>query len=132
MKFKLIIIPANLSVWYENKSDCCCSDCGQKGSIIQHIISACTPAPASGKYTWRHNNVYKAPEHSTWITRSVQLHVTLFEIRVAETTNQDEAFHYVVIMAQYVLRVIAEAHLEGVLIVREPNLPKTGAWQINY
>ena len=54
-------------------------------------------------------DAYKALEQSAWlrgtcssVTRNVQLKVTLFELRVtpfefrvAKTTNQDEAFHYV-------------------------------------
>ena len=55
--YDLLPTPANLSVWYEDKSDCC-SACGQKGTL-QHILSACTPSLASGMYTWRHNNVLR-------------------------------------------------------------------------
>ncbi|XP_072052007.1 uncharacterized protein [Amphiura filiformis] len=53
--YDLLPTPANLSVWYEDKTDCCIA-CGKKGTL-QHILSACTPALASGMYTWRHNNV---------------------------------------------------------------------------
>ncbi|XP_072019959.1 uncharacterized protein [Amphiura filiformis] len=53
--YDLLPTPANLSVWYEDKTDCC-NACGKNGTL-QHILSACTPALASGMYTWRHNNV---------------------------------------------------------------------------
>ncbi|XP_078679483.1 uncharacterized protein LOC144915112 [Branchiostoma floridae x Branchiostoma belcheri] len=55
--YDLLPTPANLSKWYEERSDCCAA-CGQKGTL-QHILSACPSALSSGKYTWRHNNVLR-------------------------------------------------------------------------
>ncbi|XP_078679452.1 uncharacterized protein LOC144915086 [Branchiostoma floridae x Branchiostoma belcheri] len=55
--YDLLPTPANLSKWYEERSDCC-AGCGQKGTL-QHILSACPSALSSGKYTWRHNNVLR-------------------------------------------------------------------------
>ena len=55
--YDLLPTPVNLSMWYEDQSDCCV-ECGNKGTL-QHILSACPSALASGKYTWRHNNVLK-------------------------------------------------------------------------
>jgi len=55
--YDLLPTPANLSTWYDDQSDCCHS-CGKRGNL-QHILSSCPTSLASGKYTWRHNNVLK-------------------------------------------------------------------------
>ena len=55
--YDLLPTPANLSVWYEDKTDCC-SACGQKGTL-QHVLNACPTALSGGMYTWRHNNVLR-------------------------------------------------------------------------
>ncbi|XP_072033081.1 lactadherin-like [Amphiura filiformis] len=46
--YDLLPTPANLSVWYEDKTHYCCNDCGRKGTL-QHILSACTPALADNR-----------------------------------------------------------------------------------
>ena len=46
---------ANLSVWYEDKTDCA----GGKKGTLQHVFSACPTALSGGMYTWRHNNVLR-------------------------------------------------------------------------
>ena len=48
---------ANLSSWYDDKSDCCHA-CGRRGNL-QHILSSCPSSLSSGLYTWRLNNVLK-------------------------------------------------------------------------
>ena len=55
--YDLLPTPANLSTWYEDKSDCCHA-CGRRGNL-QHILSSCPSSLSSGLYTWRHNNVLK-------------------------------------------------------------------------
>ncbi|XP_072048571.1 uncharacterized protein [Amphiura filiformis] len=48
--YDLLPTPANLSVWYEDKTDCC-NACGKKRTL-QYILSACTPALASDIVIW--------------------------------------------------------------------------------
>ncbi|XP_072042993.1 uncharacterized protein [Amphiura filiformis] len=78
--YDLLPIPANLSVWYEDKTDCC-NACGKKGTL-QHILSACTPALASGMYTWRHNNILRV------ILEAVKLQVDRNNVSQAPTNTK--------------------------------------------
>ena len=55
--YDLFPTPANLSSWYDDKSDCC-HTCGRRGNL-QHILRSCPSSLSSGLYTWRHNNVLK-------------------------------------------------------------------------
>ena len=50
--------PANLKVWNLQESDKC-ELCGKGPCNLKHILSSCSAALGSGRYTWRHNEVLK-------------------------------------------------------------------------